>query len=261
MSQERTEFIFSEMQKFLNGADFLKLLKSKPKIAEKIIKIKSEDLLLGEMATAKFITGYFQGNVRSEGFKGDINRTLNFDFTTGEIGFIDDGNTADDNELYHAARRLGVCMYDLGVAKYSHLEQLGKEVYRQDESELAQIRNLLPICRREHEKLGFILRPDTITILESEFFQENSAEMLICPVYANITDDKGKTNQFFLGYFSDMDGDCIFYIDINDLIKKRKHGGGGASNKGLSWGKIIKWVLIAGVAVAAVLYIITLVNS
>jgi len=261
MSQERTEFIFSEMQKFLKGAEFLKLQKSKPKIAEKFIKIKAENVVLGEMATAKFITGYFKGNVRSEGFKGDINRTLNFDFTTGEIGFIDDGNTADDNELYHAAHRLGVCMYDLGVAKYSHLEQLGKEVYRQDESELAQIRNLLPICRREHEKLGFTLLPNTITILESYFFKEDSAEMLICPVYANITDDKEKTSRFFLGYFSDMDGDCIFYIDVNDLIKNRKRGSRGTSDKGLSWGKIIKWILIAGVAVVAVVYIIKLVNS
>ncbi len=261
MSQERTKFIFSEMQKFLNGAEFLKLLKSKPKIAEKIIKVKAEDLVLGDMATAKFITGYFKGNVRSEGFKGDINRTLNFDFTTGEIGFIDDGNTADDNELYHAAHRLGVCMYDLGVAKYSHLEQLGKEVYRQDESELAQIRNLLPLCRKEHEKLGFILRPDTITILESEFIQEDSAEMLICPVYANITDNKGKASSFFLGYFSEMDGDCVFYIDVDDLIKKPKHGSGKTSDKGISWGKIIKWILIAGVAAVAVVYIIKLVNS
>ncbi len=260
--QHIKEKTFSELQAFINSADFYKLQKSKPKRAEQIKNIKLVDLVVGDFATANIINGYFKGNVRSEGFKNDgdteFTRTLNFDYTVDNIAFIGDGTTADIDELYVAADLLDMCIFDLGEAIYANLEQLGSEIYTQDQSELAQIRNLIPICRREHQKLGFTALPGKIKILESEFTEKGEVEFEMCPVYANITDNKGKVNKLFIGYYvysAEIEKDVII-INPEDLSGKRKSRRGKNAG-GFSVGKLVKWLIIAGAVIGAVIGIST----
>lgn len=264
MAQETKEKVFAKLQQFIKSGEYSKLQKKKQKVAEQIKGIKLDDLDFGDSAVAKFFSGYFKGNVRSEGFKrsGDVTheRTLNFNYTTKAIAFVDDDNTADGDELFYAAQLLDMHMYNLGVAKFAHLEQVEDEIYQQDESTLAQIRSVIPLCRMEHEKLGFTLITSSVTIIDSEFFREGEVEISVLPVYANITNEKGKITKLFLGYILEAGEEFVFTINADDLIKKPKSKYKQYKENN-SKGKIIKRVVIAALVGVAIFYVIYLFSS
>ena len=261
------ERVIAKLREYINGADFKKLEKSKPKIAEQLKNIKSENIDFSFPMSAKFFRGYFECNVRSNGYQysGDFKntRTINFNFTTKTIGFVDDDNTADSNALDVAAQLLGMHMYNLGAAKYAHLEQLGSEIYRQAECELALIRNAIPLCDFEHNKLDYTLDRSSIKILKSEFFREQSAELTICNIYANILDKKGKSIQIPIGYYAENaetdDSEGTIIICVDSLLGKSKNNKATKGSK-ISFGKIVKWILIASAIVSVIGIIISVVK-
>lgn len=255
MLNNAKEKVMEGIRKFVSSSDFNELSKKKKHVGEQIKNLKATDFTFGAEKEARFVRGYIEGNVRSVGSKtvGDIkyDQTLNFDFNIASIGFVREGSTANDAELQVAALIMGMRMYNLGKGKYGSLDRLGTEIFKPNEYDLALQRNLYPICKREHAKLGYDYYGQDIKVLESKFYDEDYAEVQIYPIYFDLKNKSGKITRTLLGYYTEYrvgDGskDGLFIVNADDLI---------TDPKTVKTKKILKRVLIVVGIIAAVIIV------
>lgn len=198
------------------GLDTLKA--ANPFLANQLEEITAEKISVGECA--KFIRGHFEGNLRTDGHKwaGDVKytRTLNFDFTTGEITFVSNENRADMQTVARTARLYGLQRYAQAEAIYTKTELAGKEYFEIKDEMKALKRNLRGLCAAEHQKLGFWF--ESLNILEYEFIPHQDNEVPLYPVYVLLKDKKEKPYRTFIGWYSENDGKEKIDIRLNDLL-------------------------------------------
>lgn len=198
------------------GLDALKT--ANPFLAEQLEQITAEKISVGECA--KFIRGHFEGNLRTDGHKwaGDVKytRTLNFDFTTGEITFVSNENRADMQTVAKTAKLYGLQRYAQAEAIYTKTELVGKEYFEIKDEIKALKRNLRGLCVAEHQKLGFWF--ESLNVLQYEFIPHQYDETPLYPVYVLLKDKKDNPYKTFIGWYSETDGNPKIDLRLNDLL-------------------------------------------
>lgn len=198
--------VYGTMCKVLQNGGLAEFENLNPFFCQQVKALKAENISVG--TNAKFTTGYFEGNLRTDGYKfgGDVKytRTINFDFTTREITFLSEDCKADSRTAAQAAKSLGLKAYAQGDACFTNLDLVGSEYYKAADAGKALRRNLRGLCASEHQKLGY--KFDGLTVLQSQFVSNGETEINLFPVYANLQDKKGKSYYTLLGWYSNPDG-------------------------------------------------------